>query len=292
MIELMFVEIAAKALVLCLILFLVARHEADYSFLKVAMITAAIGLGTMLIDVLCRPHIGWFALLPVIAFVMFILMKFCWISLTKAAIVTVIFMAFCVVFSMGVTAVIAPVNKSMQTAMTRRPTDKKDFDQVFKIMKMENPITQTPKQPEQQDTLDTALAKTTGTWFSKIKGWITSFNKIDTGAETGLLKKGTATDIKIIQKSVLHNNVTAKTKTKEYTIPNELCDWAGAKAKLKISATITGGQGDHMAIINRQTIKEGENVAVEHKKNIYSWKISKITKDGIDWQQIDVIKAK
>ncbi len=44
MFELMLIEIFVNAAVLRLILFLIAKHEADYSFSKVAMTTAGIGL--------------------------------------------------------------------------------------------------------------------------------------------------------------------------------------------------------------------------------------------------------
>lgn len=290
MIEIMFIEIIAKALVLCLILYLVARHEADYSFHKVAMVTAAIGLGTLLIDVLCRPHIGWFALLPVVAFVMFMLMKFCWISFLKAALVTVIFIAFCVVFSIGVTVVLTPVNKSIETGMSRRPTDEKDFQQVLKLMKRDIPTKPVPKSSE-HGPLDTSLAETMGKWLSNLKGYIAGSDENGASDKADMWKESTTPDTKIVQERTSGKDVTAEVEIRQDSVPADLCDWAGAEAKLKVSGIITGGQGRHIAVINNQTVQDGDIVTLEHEKNIYTWKIGAITRDNIEWRQLHVLKA-
>ncbi len=92
--ELLFIEIFVNAAVLCLILFLIAKHEADYSFQKVAMTTAGISLGSFLIHVFLFDKIGWYSLILMFAFSAIMIKTFCWISLGKTLIVIAIFCTF------------------------------------------------------------------------------------------------------------------------------------------------------------------------------------------------------
>ncbi|MCE9615268.1 MAG: hypothetical protein K8T26_13435 [Lentisphaerae bacterium] len=89
--ELMIGEVFLKAAILCGLLYFIARHEADYSFQKVAMVTAGLMLGSVLIDAAVKPHLGpWTAIIHV-AFIAFMIMTFCWITFWKSLVVVVVY---------------------------------------------------------------------------------------------------------------------------------------------------------------------------------------------------------
>jgi hypothetical protein len=91
MITLMVGQVIVQAAILSLILYLVARHEADYSFSKVAMVTAGTTVGSFIIQAMLQDHIGGWSAIPVIGFIAFMLMTFCWISFWKSLIVVAVY---------------------------------------------------------------------------------------------------------------------------------------------------------------------------------------------------------
>ena len=126
-------EILFKAGILCLLLYLVARHEADYSFTKVAMVTAGITLGNLLMEVFLRHYIGWLTIIPIAGFVIFMLMQFCWLSFKKAVLVTVPFLAVCILLAMGVTALQQHADAALDNALGVRPGDQEEMKEIMKF---------------------------------------------------------------------------------------------------------------------------------------------------------------
>jgi len=102
MLEFMLGDIFVNAAVLCLILYLVAKNEADYSFAKVAMVTAVIGLGSFLIQLFLLEKIGWLTIIPVFALATAMVMIFCWVRFWKTILVVVLFCLFHVGIKIGI----------------------------------------------------------------------------------------------------------------------------------------------------------------------------------------------
>ena len=107
MFELMLAETFVNAAILCLLLFLIAKHEADFSFSKVAMVVAGIQLGGFLAQVFLFDMIGWFTLAVsfVLAFVM--VEAFCWLNISKTILVVVLFCIFQTGTKIGFNAIAA-----------------------------------------------------------------------------------------------------------------------------------------------------------------------------------------
>jgi hypothetical protein len=103
--ELMLGEIFLDAGILCVILFLVAKHEADYSFAKVAMVTAGIGLGSFLIHIFLFDKIGWLSLLVIFALASVMIKVFCWLSFPKTILVVALFCMFQIGTKFGMNAI-------------------------------------------------------------------------------------------------------------------------------------------------------------------------------------------
>ncbi len=77
-------QIAISSLVLCLALYLIARHEAEISLPVILMIT----VGISLISILLSLAIGPFAFLIALAILTLALHRFCYIGWPKAIAVT------------------------------------------------------------------------------------------------------------------------------------------------------------------------------------------------------------
>jgi hypothetical protein len=86
-------DITSNAVILCLILYLVAKHEADYSFAKVAMVTAVIGLVAFLVQTFLFDKIGWFTMAVVFVLATALVKQFCWLRWGKTILVVVLFCA-------------------------------------------------------------------------------------------------------------------------------------------------------------------------------------------------------
>ena len=105
MFEFMIGDVFLNAAILCAILYLVAKHEADYSFAKVAMVTAVTGLGAFLIQIFLFEMIGWYTIGLVFLLTAAMIMTFCWVRLWKTVIVVTLFCAFHVGIQIGVDGV-------------------------------------------------------------------------------------------------------------------------------------------------------------------------------------------
>lgn len=136
--ELMIGQILLQALILCGLLYLIARHEADFEFAKVAMVVAGITLGNFIIELTLIPRIGVFTPLAEIAFVVFMITKFCWVRWWKAVIVSVLFIAVQLGMAFGVALVVQKVDRSVDeaggTVLERSDENTKEAVQIFREM--------------------------------------------------------------------------------------------------------------------------------------------------------------
>jgi len=106
MFELMLAETFLNAAILCTILYVVAKHEADFSFAKVAMVVAGIQLASFLAQVFLNT-VAWFTLLISFVFTLLFVQKFCWLSFKKTLVVVLIFCVFQAGTKVGFNAIAA-----------------------------------------------------------------------------------------------------------------------------------------------------------------------------------------
>ncbi len=88
-------------LILWLVLFLVARQQADLDFSRILIVTVGIGLGALIIDLALSPFIGAYSILAALLFAIYILMRFCYISLPRAVIALAVWILLVVLFHLG-----------------------------------------------------------------------------------------------------------------------------------------------------------------------------------------------
>lgn len=83
------IKVLVNAAVLCLILYIVAKNEDDYSFSKAAIIVVGIVLGSFLIHTFLK--LGWYNLIINYAFSAMIIYAFGWFDIRKSIVVILIF---------------------------------------------------------------------------------------------------------------------------------------------------------------------------------------------------------
>ncbi len=107
MFELMLAETFANAAILCTLLYLIAKHEADFSFAKVAMVVAAIQLAGFLTQAFLFERIGWFTLAVSFVLALLLVNRFCWLNMKKTLLVVILFCIFQAGTKIGMTAISA-----------------------------------------------------------------------------------------------------------------------------------------------------------------------------------------
>jgi hypothetical protein len=85
------VGIVIEAALLWIILFSVARHEAELDFMHILYVVMGISTASCIVEWLLFPYLSYFVLILTITFSIIVLVRFCYISLTKAIIVTALY---------------------------------------------------------------------------------------------------------------------------------------------------------------------------------------------------------
>lgn len=250
MITLMLAEIFLKAAVLCILLILFARHEADYSFQKVAVVTAAITLGSILLEAFGKATLGWLILIPLVAFILFMLTTFCWVRWWKALIITVLFLAFNIVLAYGVSLVMKRANRAVANALTKAMPGREDIMEIKEFMRSQSgsPVAMPGSEP-----------------VEPIPGTITS------APPTGLAAwlAGTTT------------NVTTAVVT-------GAVNWAAAETRLKVGGMMVGSKGQKIVTVNNRLLEAGEKIQVEYAGRLYLWQLKRLDAAGVAWERLAV----
>jgi hypothetical protein len=85
------VGIVIETVLLWIILFIVAKHEAELDCMHILYVVMGISIGSFIMEWLLFPYLSYFVLILTITFCIIVLMRFCYISLSKAIIVTALY---------------------------------------------------------------------------------------------------------------------------------------------------------------------------------------------------------
>ena len=245
-------EILFKAGILCLLLYLMARHEADYSFTKVAMVTAGITLGNLLMEVFLMHYIGWLTIIPIAGFVIFMLMQFCWIPFKKAVLVTVPFLAVCILLTMGMTVLQKRANAALGNSLSTRPGDQEEMQEIMKFYQQH-----------------------VGSFSSSTNSSTEDMEALATPPPSPLKAATKITALQTILSPVLPNSETG-------------VNWLSAQTKLNTSGIMTGKKGNTIAVVNNRMVKVGDRVQVKYNHHLYQWLVLSIRHDNVTWKQLSV----
>jgi hypothetical protein len=268
----MFILLAAQifiqAFLLCLLLYAFAKHEADYSFPKVAMVSAVCMVGTLLISGLVGEKLGPFTILLEIGFIAFMLMTFCWISLAKSVLVVIIFCLIHVLFSLGVTAI------------------------KVKMFGPDDGLTPEERAEQKVNRLEQEMLKTMGIWPEGEHGG--SPAPKPSGRKTAVVGQE---DVPAPHVQGLTTPPPGRTDAPSYlssSVPSKAVkvtrpaargtrrEWEEARRQLDISSTMSGAGGKRLAVINGRIYHEQDIVSINCAGKVFRWKIRTIRGNGVD----------
>jgi len=115
----LFAAIIFDALILCGALYLLARHEADYSFPKCVMVVAPVAVLPFILALLLAEHLSILLILILVPLVVFpfavyLVSKFCWVSWPKAILVVVMFYIGHAILNTGIAALRGQFQKPVE----------------------------------------------------------------------------------------------------------------------------------------------------------------------------------
>ena len=276
----MLFEVFIKAFLLLILLYIVARDEADFDFRKVTMVTAGIVLGAVILDAVLTRFIGMFTLIPVAAFIVFMIMQFCWVRFGRSLLVAIPFLILNIMLSTSV----ASFQKKADTAVARGlmgPVSEEDMKIAFSMYQDGGRtnkflLPMQAKMPEIQESSGQIMV-------NKLMALVALKQKSFQLPGAVKIKEQTAPALPtppVEQKKA----DPEPENTDETAAP---LDWREAEKQIRIKGIMVGQDGVRVALVNNQMIREGECVQVEHKKIIYRWRAGVIRGSKVSWEPVE-----
>jgi hypothetical protein len=269
--------IALKALTLCGILFLVARHEADFEWSKVVLVTCGITLGNVFLELFLVPALAEYmpylvatavTFLVAIAFMTFMLTHFCWVRLWKGVLVTILFMGF----NMGlswigviVTAKIDPFTEKSGGANIEQ--NHQETLQEFQENQSSSQMTRGAKAEDRMPLPRSGAPN-------------------EEEATTSLVTLSQS-EIVAPPESESREPPTAEEPVDELPAFANTPEWRLAQAKIKVSAVLVERDGRNTAIVNGKVLGIGDVLTVQVKRKSYRFKMAEITTDWVAWDPLE-----
>jgi hypothetical protein len=269
--ELMIGGIILKAVVLGGILFLVARHEADFQLSKLVLVTCGITVGTFAIEVFLAPalanYMPYVASAAVVsllafAFVTFMVVRFCWVRLWKGFLVTLLFMGFSIGLSVASAIVVSKINLSVDKAGgSMMEQNNKEALQMFQEM-----TSVTASQMMSQTAAENATSAP--------------------GLSNAVVEQAALTPLATSTQPVSVEPPPPEPPSDELPAFARTPEWQAAQAKIKVSAVLVERDGSNTAIVNGEVLGIGDVLSVEVKKKVYRFKMAEITTDWVAWDPL------
>jgi hypothetical protein len=279
MLETLVGSVFFDALVLGGLLYLLARHEADIDFQKLAMVVAVTALGNVglrvAVDQVAPPGIQmWLQPLLEIALAAFMIMTFCWISFWKSLLVVAIFASLHVGFGFAMKAVARKVmgdEKAAPSLSEKHEAEileaKEEMERMWRQQAgappgpANAPDVAPPATPAAEPVMTPADPVTTPAPAAE-------------GTESALFGTPEPT--------------AAATKSAGPSSPASPVDgWAEARKGLKIQGITKQGRV-FTALINQRLVRSGDVVAVTHAGKVYRWTVQEIALGDVRFEPLDV----
>lgn len=287
----MVVQIMIQAAILRAILMLIAKHEADTSFAKVAMVTAGISVGSFAIGVFTMQQ-GPFITIPAqIVFMAAILMTFCWISIGKSLIVVAIYITchFLIAFLMALLlgAMFAGMMPSQQAAtpalLPSEPLPAPEY--MPDNSSAPAPVYQAPE-PEQAAARANMLKEKSEAKKREIEARV---REMEEGPSIPAGRPETASPVKH-QAPVPSRPTAIKTAPISPIVKSEDSGWDAARKSLRIGGRMADGEG-YVIMINGKMFQKGDTVTHNMGGIRYKWKILSISKDKLEMEPVNATPA-
>jgi len=261
--ELTFVDIFIKAFLLCGILYLVARHEADLHFSKLCIAAAVISVGSSTINLLLSEHIGVFSLIPSFGFMIYILMKLCWLSFKKALLASIVYTIISMLISVGLAIAMVYVFGDPES-MTHSSQQEERYEEAMQFMHE--------------------------MWGANTNVYSCSNNiPVVMAAMESMEEEIPAEETPPEVKPTPTPTPTATPKpTPEPTPETDEEAWAEAEKKRVFKGVMSGKNGRKAMLVNNEILHVGEVITIEHDSKLYRWQLKELGAHHAQWDRIDI----
>ena len=251
----MIIQIAIQAGVLSLLMFLLARWESDFSFSKVFAVASAISLGLLVLDIALLSQIGLFVVFVDMGFIALMLVKFCWLPVRKAVLVTLIYCVFLVGQFFATVYINNKIMGSTAGAMSDLDEQSEYMQEIQQAM-IEDAQGGAPVSAAQQAEVERMARESeeqARTFEAEVEAERARQRRAQAVGRRSTVTRGVAAPV-----------VPAPVENVE--------NWDAAFAAVKVTGII-GSEGQQMAIVNGCRIKNGGIVALVHGDKIYRLKV-------------------
>jgi len=290
----MLIEVFIKAFLLMILVYIVARDEADFEFRKVSMVAAGIMFGAVILDATLTRFIGLFTLVPIAGFIVFMVMQFCWVRFWRSLLIAIPFLILNVMISTAMTGFHQKADSAIAKGL-QGPVSDEDMKIALSMYQDGGrtnefiaAVLARKQAPKMEETLDQVLLK------AFIAGLTSGRSKAAGGVKIKLFQPGGVKPKDRISSLDAKPARIEQNKTEpEKDAPPPAgppADWKEAGCKIVVKGTLTGQDGIRMAIVNNQIVREGECIQVEHKKTIYRWCAQSIRDGKISWEPVEAMK--
>jgi len=268
--------IMLQALLLMGLLFLFARHEADFEYSTVLLVMCGIIAGNFLIFISGLEYFGLFVVIPIFAFTCWMIAQFCWVPWRKALLITFLYFILAGGYETGVVwyrTGSLPWNvveeSGSQEAMTNYERDMQEGLEVF------NDITE-------------------GTARMVAAGEGRPLPPVDDDEpEASTTPVLAAERAALPPKNEPPGTVSLPIPSPPASVPAQaaakpLLDegWVMAKSLLRIRGWVEDVDGTRTAMVNDQEVPVGGTVHVEYKGVRYTWRLAALHGYVPQWEPV------
>jgi len=282
----MMFDIFLNAFVLCGLLYFIARHEADFEFAKVAFVPAFISLGNIalpgllflcLLDRGLPPEVAFSiwalgSLALMMAFFVFMIMKFCWVPFLKALLVLVLFMAF----STGYNFIRAKLSGDRGNNLVNNAR------QLLGAKPAETQAQLDPETAHLIKDMDDMVASAMRAAFP------TSAAARAAGpAPVPPTAEEPEPEPEPPPMAENHAEETEPALAAVESTPPAAAelsaDWRQSRELIRVSGAVARGKGRPSILVNGQVIHPGETITVQHNGRPYRWRLEENLDNGLRW---------
>jgi hypothetical protein len=275
-------EVFIKAFLLLILLYIVARDEADFEFRKVTMVTAGLTLGAVILDAFLTRYIGMLTIIPIAALAVFMVMKFCWVRFWRSLLVVIPFLMLNIMISSSVSS----FQKKADTAVMRGlqgPISDEDMKVALSMFQDGGRsnmflVPMQSKMPEVRESADQILVR-------KLMELLSS--KFKPAASPVDARAGEHAAPGPLPPPVKQKKPEPEPEKSIET--DSPLDWREAEKHIRLKGVMVGRDGVRVVMVNNQMIREGECLQVEYKKTLYRWRAGVIRENKVSWEPVEAL---
>lgn len=256
-----------QAFIICALLFLIARHEADYSFGTVVLVACGMIAGNLLIGLSFFKWLKLLVLIPIFFFSCWLIVKFCWVSWPKGILITALYFTLSIAFEVG-----KIMYKTGSFTIAALTTEKKDSKSAY-AKDMDEGMDEAMKLTE-----DNARVAAIQHGEAPIPGEEKTkpAAPVPTAVATPSAPPAAAAPIP----------PPVSVVTPSSGVPP---DWALAKSRLRIRGWMNDKKGGRSAMVNDQLVSIGDTVEIDLNGLRYTWRLAGLDGYNPRWEQVSAV---